>query len=346
MEFKNDVKESVSEYYGKTLTSGADLKTNACCISDKAHQTPREKEAFEKIHPDITKKFYGCGSPIPQGIEGCTILDLGCGTGRDCYIASAMVGSNGKVIGVDMTIEQLDVANKYIDYHTKAFGYSEANVEFRKGIIEDLKTSANIEDNTIDCVISNCVINLSSDKESVFREVWRILKNGGEFYFSDIYSDRRIPEYLKGDKVLWGECLSGAMYIEDFRRTMTKVGFNYYYTISQSPITIYNSEIEKQVKGIKFFSITVRAYKIEDLEDRCEDYGEEATYLGTLGSGMEKSFTFDKSHVFKTGEKLRVCRNFSLVLRMCPLYAKHFEVTDNKGHLGLFGSSKGDCFGC
>jgi len=135
------------------------------------------------------------------------------------------------------------VANKYIDYHTNAFGYDKPNVEFRKGLIEDLKSSANILDNSLECVISNCVINLSPDKERVFREVWRILRPGGEFYFSDVYSDRRIPEDLKKDKVLWGECLSGALYLEDFRRMMTKVGFNYYYTVSQSEITVGNEAI-------------------------------------------------------------------------------------------------------
>jgi arsenite methyltransferase len=345
MESNNDVKESVSEYYGKTLTSGGDLKTNACCIAEEVCLSSREKEAYNKIHPDIIKKFYGCGSPIPQGIEGATVLDLGCGSGRDCYLASAIVGSKGKVIGVDMTDQMLETAKKYIDYHTKAFGYSEPIVEFRKGIIEDLKTSAGIEDKSIDCVISNCVINLSPDKERVFKEVWRILKPGGEFYFSDVYSDRRIPEHLKQDKVLWGECLSGALYIEDFRRKMVNAGFNYYYTFSQSLITVNNPEIELQLKNIKFYSITVRAYKIEELEDRCEDYGDEATYLGTLAPGLEESFKFDHSHVFKTGEKTRVCRNFSLVLRKCPLYAKHFKVIEGKNHIGLFESTPGVC-GC
>jgi len=110
------------------------------------------------------------------------------------------------------------------------FDLAKPNVEFRKGVIENLKESAGIEDNSIDVVISNCVINLSADKEAVFREVWRILKPGGELYFSDVFSDRRVPQHLKDDKVLWGECLSGALYIEDFRRMLARVGFNYYYT--------------------------------------------------------------------------------------------------------------------
>ena len=131
-----------------------------------------------------------------------------------------------------------------MDYHTQAFGYTKPNVEFRKGVIEDLYGSAGVEDNSIDSVISNCVINLSADKEKVFREIWRVLKPGGELYFSDVYSDRRIPEYLRADKVLWGECISGALYIEDFRRMMARVGFNYYYTVKQSVITVDNKALE------------------------------------------------------------------------------------------------------
>ena len=166
-----DVQKNVSEYYGKTLTSGSDLKTNACCLGGSTKFTPAEKAALSKIHPEIIKKFYGCGSPIPKGIDGATILDLGCGTGRDCYLASALVGQNGKVIGVDMTDEQLEVARKYIDYHTSEFGFSKPNVEFRKGNIEDLSSEAGVQDDSIDCVISNCVINLSANKEKVFKEM-------------------------------------------------------------------------------------------------------------------------------------------------------------------------------
>jgi arsenite methyltransferase len=340
-----DLQKDVSEYYGKTLQSGADLKTNACCIGGSSNFTRQEKEALKKIHPDIIKKFYGCGSPIPKGIEGATVIDLGCGTGRDCYLASAIVGETGKVIGIDMTDEQLDVARKYIDYHTKAFGLSKPNVEFRKGTIEDLKSEAGIEDNTVDCVISNCVVNLSGNKEKVFREIWRVLKPGGELYFSDVYADRRIPENLKQDKVLWGECLSGALYIEDFRRVMERVGFKYYYTVSKSPITVDNPEIERQLGSIKFNSVSIKAFKIPELEDRCEDYGQEAKYLGTLGPGLEKEFQFDCSHTFLTGQKLRICLNFGLVLTKCPLYSKHFEVDPPRLHVGLFEVAPGVC-GC
>ena len=130
-----------------------------------------------------------------------------------------------------------------------------------KGTIEDLK-SIGVEDESVDVVISNCVINLSGDKKKVIEEIWRILKVGGELYFSDIFSDRRIPEHLRKDSVLWGECLSGALYIEDFRRLMEAVGFKAYYTVKKSRVTIDNKMVIMQVGKIEFYSITIRAFKI------------------------------------------------------------------------------------
>jgi arsenite methyltransferase len=340
MDSDKDILESVSEYYGKTLKQTSDLKTNACCIAETNKLSKIEKDALDLIHPEIIFKFYGCGSPVPVEIQGATLLDLGCGSGRDCYLASALVGKNGKVIGIDMTEKQLDTANEYINYHTKAFHYSSPNVEFKKGLIEDLKPI--VEDSSIDCVISNCVVNLSSNKKKVFEEIWRILIPNGLLFFSDVYSDRRVPEHLTRDKVLWGECLSGALYIEDFRRMIKEVGFNYYFTVTSNPITINNLEISKQLGEIKFFSATIRAFKIPELEDRCEDYGDEAMYLGTI-PGQEEEFMFDRSHVFKTNIAEKVCRNMSFIFSKCNLYKKHFSVKFGKNHLGLFRNEIGIC---
>jgi len=230
-----------------------------------------QMQVLLKLHPEILDKFYGCGSPIPEAVEGKVILDLGCGTGRDVYLASGLVGEQGNVIGVDMTEEQLDVARKHQEYHREKFGLEKNNVEFKKGPIEDLK-AIGIEDGSVDVVISNCVLNLCDDKEVVLREIWRVLKEGGELYFSDVYADRRVPEHLRKDKVLWGECISGALYLEDFRRMMSRIGFEDFRTVKQNRITINNPQIEQQCGDIKFYSITVRAFKLKGLEDRCEDY--------------------------------------------------------------------------
>eukprot|EP00347_Sterkiella_histriomuscorum_P021653 403333231 len=288
---------------------------------------------FQILQKDkIINKFYGCGSPIPSCIEGKTVLDLGCGTGRDCYLASALVGQHGKVIGVDMTDEQLDIARKHADYHKDKFGHAESNVNFLTGTIEDLK-SIGIQDESVDVIISNCVINLSGDKENVIKEIWRTLKYGGELYFSDMFSDRRIPKHLGKDSVLWGEGLSGAQYLEDFRRLMQKVGFQSHYIVKKRKITINNQMVQMQVGPINYYSITVRAFKIPEIEDRCEDYGQTASYLGHI-EGMDDSFKFDSQHIFKRGEPVRICRNFAEIFNKSRL-APHFEVSKEGDHQGI-----------
>merc|ERR1712127_209545 len=205
---------------GKELSKSEDLKTNACCTMEEPAQ--HIKVALSNIHDEVMMKYYGCGLAIPSKLEGLRILDLGSGSGRDCYILSQLVGHSGEVIGVDMTDEQLDVANRYIDYHTEKFGYKTSNVKFLKGNIEKLE-ELDLAENSFDLIISNCVINLATDKEKVLADVYKLLKPGGEMYFSDVYSDRRISEKLQADPVLWGECLSGALYWNDFLRTSRKV---------------------------------------------------------------------------------------------------------------------------
>ena len=123
---QDNTRESVKNYYGKELQTSSDLKTNACCT---AFDYPQKiKNILSEIHDEVLIKYYGCGLTIPEDLEGLKILDLGSGSGRDCYLASKMVGEDGYVIGVDMTDEQLEVANKYIGYHTEKFGFKKPNI--------------------------------------------------------------------------------------------------------------------------------------------------------------------------------------------------------------------------
>eukprot|EP01124_Arcella_intermedia_P027684 TRINITY_DN5469_c0_g1_i4.p1 TRINITY_DN5469_c0_g1~~TRINITY_DN5469_c0_g1_i4.p1 ORF type:complete len:366 (+),score=77.86 TRINITY_DN5469_c0_g1_i4:149-1099(+) len=292
------------------------------------------KKIRSLLHDDTLASFYGCGSPIPPALNGAVVLDLGCGSGVDVFVCSALVGDGGKVIGVDMTEEQLAKANKHVQYHFEKFkeaGYiSKLNVEFKKAFIEDLSF---IPDNSVDVIISNCVINLSSDKSKVFKECHRILKKGGELYFSDVYASKRIPLELQNDKVLWGECLSGAMYVEDFRRALEKSGFTDHRICSSSIITLNNPLIQKQVGDIVFYSNTVRAFKL-DLEDRCEDFGQVATYNGKL-TDFPHAFFLDDHHTFVTGYPAPVCGNTADMLSETR-YAPYFGVTKKGAHRGLF----------
>jgi radical SAM/Cys-rich protein len=330
-----DKKDVVRNYYGKILKSKEDLKTSVCCFVDVL--SLKQRDILQTIHPEIIDKFYGCGSPIPPVLEGMTVLDLGCGTGRDVYVTSFLVGNSGFVIGVDMTDEQLAIARKHRDFQMKQFGFTNPNVEFKKGYIENLK-EIGIEDNSVDVVISNCVINLSADKRRVFFEIFRILKPGGELYFSDIFAGRRLPESLKSDSLLYGECLGGALYIEDFRRILRDLGCLDYRVMSKRRVEINNAELDKGVGMIDFYSITVRVFKLDGLEDICEDYGQAAVYLGTI-PGFEHKFALDDHHIFITGKPMLVCGNTASMLSETR-YSRHFKVTGDRNiHYGAFDCS-------
>ena len=233
-----------------------------------------------------------------------------------------------------MTTEQLEVAERHLDPQMKRFGYYTANVEFRKGYIEDL-AALGIEDNAIDVVISNCVINLSPDKRSVFSEIFRVLKPGGEMYISDVFCDRRLSDELRSDPVLYGECLSGAMYTQDFRRLMAQLGCPEYREMSGYPITIDSPEIEERLGMAAFRSSTIRAFKLATLEDQCEDYGQVAYYLGTLEEHPHR-FPLDDHHVFEVDKPMLVCGNTAAMLENTR-YAKHFRVVGDRAvHFGQF----------
>ena len=334
MKTSTEVRKDVQEYYGKILKTKNDLQTSVCCAADSmpAYLRPYLKN----IHEEVQSRFYGCASTFPTGIKGQTVVDLGCGSGRDCYLLAQVVGPEGLVIGIDMTDEQLAVARKHIDYHTNKFNLDKPNVDFRKGWIEDLST-ANLGDNSVDAVISNCVVNLSPDKESVFREIFRVLKPGGELYLSDIFTGRRVPESLKTDPVLLGECLGGALYIEDFRRMLAKVGCFDYRTVYKASITLNSEEIQRKAGMIDFYSMTVRTFKC-DFEDICENFGHVVHYKGTIPE-FPHGFTFDDNHFFQTSLPVPVCGNTYKMISESRL-KDHFKLTgDFSKHYGPFHSS-------
>lgn len=325
--------EFVRKYYGELLQGKADLATRACCCSDElVHPAVRDIE--RQLDSEILTKFYGCGSPIPPALQGCTVLDLGCGTGKDVFIVSRLAGENGFVIGVDMTDEQLDIARRHVDSQMEIFGYRKPNVKFIKGFIEDLN-GLGIEDGSVDIVMSNCVINLSLDKKKVFSEIFRVLKPGGELYFSDVFTGRRVPEDLRNDPLLHSECLGGALYVHDFRRMLRDSGCTDYRVVARHKIKIGNPKIEVKAGMIDFYSMTVRAFKLDSLEDICEDYGQVALYQGTI-PGYPHAFDLDDHHRFITGKPMLVCGNTASMLSETR-FSEHFKVTgDRSVHYGPF----------
>lgn len=192
-----------------------------------------------------------------------------------------------------MTREQLEVANQYVEYHREKFGYAKTNVKFLEGFIEDLG-SLGLEANSFDLVVSNCVVNLSPDKEAVFREVHRVLKEGGEFYFSDVYSSRRIPRTLQDDPELWGECIAGALYVNDFLTLVRRLGFVDPRRLESRRLAIRNKAVQAKIAehgSIELSSSTYRLFKIQSLEATCEDYGQAVAFVGP-----GNTFTLDEKH--------------------------------------------------
>lgn len=340
------IKAAVQAYYGSTLQSSDDLRTSACC--DASSVPDGLKPLLARIHPEVLSRYYGCGLVVPPLLEGLRVLDLGCGSGRDVYLLAQLVGPGGSVVGVDMTAEQLAVAERHRQHHAEQFGY--ANVRFVCGEIEQLD-QLGLEAASFDLVISNCVVNLSTDKQAVLQGVRQLLKPGGEFYFADVYADRRVPAALQQDPLLYGECLAGALYWNDFLRLARAAGFADPRLVADRPLLITDPQVAARTGAIGFHSATYRLFNLPDLEDACEDHGQAVIYRGTV-PGHPCAFPLDKHHQIETGRVFPVCGNTFRMLTETRL-APHFSaIGDFSAHYGLFagcGSSSpfdravGDC---
>ncbi|MDP1932045.1 MAG: methyltransferase domain-containing protein [Gammaproteobacteria bacterium] len=322
--------ELVKDYYGRQLQSSADLKTSACC--DITTVPEWLKPLLGRIHPEVLSRYYGCGLIAPAKLEGCRILDLGCGSGRDVYALAQLVGPRGEVVGLDMTDEQLAVARRHQAWHAEQFGHD--NVRFVHGYME-LLDELDLEPGSFDVIVSNCVLNLSPDKDAVLRGVHRLLKEGGELYFSDVYADRRVPEAVRQDPVLYGECLGGALYWNDFLGIARKAGFNDPRLVEDRPLTITDNELAARTGSIGFYSATYRLFRLDALENDCEDYGQAVIYRGSIPNHPQR-FVLDKHHDIETGRIFPVCGNTWRMLHDTR-FADHFDfIGDFSRHYGLF----------
>ena len=322
----------VQDYYGKVLKTSDDLKTDACCTDEglPAYLKP----ILSKVHDEVLMRYYGCGLVLPELLQGTKILDLGSGAGRDVYALSALVGEQGEVVGVDMTEEQLAVAEQYRSYHADVFGFQQPNVSFKKGYIEQLD-QLDLEPASFDIVVSNCVINLSPDKQAVLQQCHELLKPGGEIYFSDVYAERRVPQELIDDEELYGECISGALYWNDFINLAKQCGFKDPRLVKSRPLAIENAKLQEKLGDRRFFSATYRLFKIDELEAACEDYGQAVRYKGSIEHHPD-AFILDEHHVIETGKIFPVCGNTYRMLNDTR-FAEHFDFFgDWSNHFSIF----------
>nr|XP_034376589.1 arsenite methyltransferase isoform X2 [Arvicanthis niloticus] len=236
----SEIHKDVQNYYGNVLKTSADLQTNACVTS--ANLVPEYiRESLQNVHEDVTSRYYGCGLVVPERLENCRILDLGCGSGRDCYVLSQLVGEKGHVTGIDMTKVQ----------------------------------------------------------------------HGGELYFSDVYASLEVPEDIKLHKVLWGECLGGALYWKDLAVIAQKIGFCPPRLVTANIITVENKELERVLGDCLFVSATFRLFKLPKTEatERCR-----VVYNGGI-LGHEKELIFDANFTFKEGVAVEVDGETAAVLK-------------------------------
>ncbi|NND55108.1 MAG: methyltransferase domain-containing protein [Gammaproteobacteria bacterium] len=328
----NSTHEEVQRYYGETLQSSDDLKTSACCTS--ASPEGHVREALTLIHPEVQSRYYGCGLALPEALDGLRVLDLGCGAGRDVYLLSKLVGEQGSVVGVDMTPAQLEIARTHQAFHADAFGHAESNVEFLEGNIERLD-ELGLADGSFDLIISNCVINLAVDKLAVLRSAHRLLRPGGEMYFSDIYADRRIPAALKEDPVLYGECLSGALYWNDFYGLAAAAGFAAPRLVESEQLSIDDEAVAVKTGEIRFCSATFRLFSLHDAESAAENYGQQAVYRGTVAESPD-ALRLDQHFRFEAGTPTPVCGNTARIIEQSR-FSAHFDILGSRCcHLGAF----------
>lgn len=313
-----NVEVSVLERYSKAATQ---REASLCCPVEY------DQGLLGLLPQEILERDYGCGDPTPFVRPGDTVLDLGSGAGKHCYMAAQRVGREGIVIGVDMNDDMLALARKYLPEMAEKLGSD--RVRFVKGYIHDLaldvaamecylaarpvRSTADlaalhawqseqrghgplIADNSVDLVISNCVLNLVEDshKPQLAREIHRVLKPYGRVAISDIVSDEVVPTHLKNDPILWSGCLSGAFQEQEFLRAFVEAGF------VAVKIDKWAAEPWQVIEGIEFRSVTLTAVKGEGKE--CLDYGHAVIYRGPFAEVRD-----EEGHIFPRGERIAVC---------------------------------------
>jgi len=305
----------VQEFYGNAAQKP---QKELCC---PITFDPKE---IKHIPQAVIERFYGCGSPVLAADvqSGETFLDLGSGAGIDCYIAAKKVGPNGKVIGVDMTENMLQVARENLPIVSKNLGYNV--VEFREGFLEAIP----VEEKAVDIITSNCVINLSPDKKAVFHSMWKCLKDGGRIVISDIISGTEVPVHMRLNPILWGECLSGALTQEELFRYLENTGFY--------GIEVLSKSFWREEEGCAFYTLTFRAFKYEK-KAGCEFRGDKAMYLGPF-----KGVTDEEGHYFPRNVAVEICTDTCKKLSVGAL-KNHFTLLSPEGKESLKASSDSCC---
>ena len=350
---KHTVESAVHDRYAQASQA---VEPALCC------PTSYPSELLEVIPQEVIERDYGCGDPTPFAKEGDTVLDLGSGGGKLCYMLAQVVGSEGRIIGVDCNRDMLALARGSQPVVAERLGYD--NVRFHYGMIQNLKLDLDllgeelkakpvenphgwltlrhaeerlskeqpmIADNSVDCVVSNCVLNLvrQADRKQLFSEVFRVLKKGGRAAISDIVSDEDVPEEMQNDPELWSGCISGAYREDKFLEAFEQAGFH------GVTIATRQSSPWRTIKGIEFRSVTVLAYKGK--QGACFERNQAVVYRGPF-----KKVHDDDGHAYPRGERIAVCDKTYKLLQQEP-YAGLFETIDPLVDIPLNEAKPFDC---
>ncbi|QDV56659.1 methyltransferase domain-containing protein [Rosistilla oblonga] len=347
---------SESSVYDRYAAAAHAVEPALCCPVEY------NTDLLAAIPQEIIERDYGCGDPTPYVRPGETVLDLGSGGGKLCYIASQVVGREGRVIGVDCNREMLDLARKHTSTVAETIGY--ANVDFRYGLIQDLGLDLDllaseladhpvhdpagylalrqteerlrrqhplVDDDSVDCVLSNCVLNLvrQQDRRPLFSEIFRVLRRGGRAAISDIVSDEDVPDRLQQDPELWSGCITGAFREDKFLQAFEEAGFHGIEIVKRQ------SEPWRTVEGIEFRSVTVVAHKGK--QGPCLERNQAVVYRGPF-----KKVVDDDGHTYHRGQRMAVCDKTFHLLQRAP-YAKMFDAIEPRESIALEDAKAFDC---
>jgi SAM-dependent methyltransferase len=342
--------------YARYARAAGQVESALCCPVEY------DRRLLAVIPPEIIERDYGCGDPTPFVRPGDVVLDLGAGGGKVCYMAAQLAGPAGRVIGIDCNAEMLALARGHQTTVAQRLGY--ANVEFRCGLIQDLRLDLDalgaelarrsvcdtadwlelrqledrlrhdrplVANESIDCVLSNCVLNLvrPQDRRELFAEVFRVLRRGGRAAISDIVADEDVPARLRDDPQLWSGCIAGAWREDEFLKAFEVAGFHGIQLVKRQ------AEPWRVVEGIEFRSITVLAHKGK--QGPCLERNQAVIYRGPF-----RQVEDDDGHTYRRGERAAVCDKTFKLLGRDP-YAGMFELLEPSHKIPLEDAASFDC---
>jgi arsenite methyltransferase len=333
-------KEAILDTYSK---AAQETRADLCCGVDYREEFPAED--LKHIPDQVLERNYGCGIPSElKTLEpGKKVVDLGPGVGRDCFIAARKVGAEGKVFGLDMNEDMLRQARIFQAQVAERLGYD--NVRFLKGQFD---VEIPLEENSIDVILSNCVNNLATDKETAYREMFRVLRPGSKLSFADIVSYQPLPLKLQQSARAWADCVAGVLSFQQLGEMLNQAGFHgvilaplylwsageqllgNYFDLGDEASNGLSAEEAGEVKEVRLYSVAIEAFKpVVDPKGECYWKGQHAIFHGP---GVSMQLDPDPEHVFPVGTLKEVCEKTATILKSAP-FKGHFTVFEPRGEV-------------